>query len=151
MKFHESVFYPKNVNACFIKLIRIFHFYKLHINYYLWSIGLPLMLLTALFIGVTKLDFMLIESVVSMLRAKFLRSVMDIVWHEWWNHNSTGEILQHKLMLWIFYVYYHCPSILKISILNSLATGLIRHYFHCVEYFCNVMSSLWQGFQKWNL
>jgi hypothetical protein len=41
------------------------------------------MLLTALFIGVTKLDFMLIESGVSMLRAKFLRSVMDIVWHEW--------------------------------------------------------------------
>jgi hypothetical protein len=37
------------------------------------------MLLTALSIGVTKLDFMLIESAVSMLRAKFLRSVMDIV------------------------------------------------------------------------
>jgi hypothetical protein len=37
------------------------------------------MLLTALFIGVTRLDFMLIDSAVSMLRARFLRSVMDIV------------------------------------------------------------------------
>jgi hypothetical protein len=34
------------------------------------------MLLTALFIGVTRLDFMLIDSAVSMLRARFLRSVM---------------------------------------------------------------------------
>jgi hypothetical protein len=135
MKFHESVFYPKNVNANVIKLIRIFHFYNVHMNYYWWSITLPLMLLTALFIGVTKLDFMFIESAVSMLRAKFLTSVMDIVWHERWKHNSTGEILQHKLMLWTFYVEYHCPSIVKISILKSPATCLIRHYLRCVEYF----------------
>jgi hypothetical protein len=135
MKFHESIFYPKNVNSYFIELIRIFHFYKVHINYYWWSIALPLMLLTALSIGVTKLDFMLIESAVSMLRAKFLRSVMDIVWHEWWNHNNTGEILQYELMLRTFYVEYHCPSIVKISILKSSDTNLIRHYLRCVEYF----------------
>jgi hypothetical protein len=135
MKFHESVFYPKNVNAYFIKLIWIFHFYKVHINYYWWSIALPLMLLTALLIGVTKLDFMLIESGVSMLRAKFLRYVMDIVWHEWWNHNIACEILQYELMLWTFYVEYHSPSIVKISILKSPTTSLIKHYSRCVEYF----------------
>jgi hypothetical protein len=61
--------------------------------------------------------------------------MMDIVWHEWENHNNTGEILQHELMLWTFYIEYDYPSIVKISILKSPATSLIRHYLHCVEYF----------------
>jgi hypothetical protein len=89
--FQQCTFFSVKENDYLIR--NLMNNYVLYnINYYWWSIVLPLMFLTVLFIGITKLDFML-KSVVIMLRAKFLRSVIDIMWHEWWNHNSTGEII----------------------------------------------------------